>query len=73
MVGIKDLLEGWRSNNGGERVSFGFVLFRAECLSEEDDHCGPGLKDVNTSEPNGQLRAALSLLTGRHCRPSQNR
>ena len=48
MVGIKDLLEGWRSNNGGERVSFGFVLFRAECLSEEDDHCGLGLKGINT-------------------------
>ena len=48
MVGIKDLLEGWRSNNGGERVSFGFVLFRAECLSEEDDRCGLGLKGINT-------------------------
>jgi len=26
MVGIKDLLEGWRSNNGGERVSFGSIF-----------------------------------------------
>ena len=47
MVGIKDLLEGWRSNNGGEKVSFGSVLFRAECLSEVDDCCGLGLKDIN--------------------------
>ena len=26
MVRIKDLLEGWRSNNGGEKVSFGSVF-----------------------------------------------
>ena len=48
MVGIKDLLEGWRSNNGGERVSFGSVLFRAKWLNEVDDHCGLGLKGINT-------------------------
>jgi len=30
MVGIKDLLEGWKSNNGGEMVSFGSILFQAE-------------------------------------------
>ena len=48
MVGIKDLLEGWRSNNGGEKVSFGSVLFRVEWLSEVDDRCGLGLKGINT-------------------------
>ena len=48
MVGIKDLLEGWRSNNGEERVSFGSILFQAEWLSEVDDCCGLGLKGINT-------------------------
>ena len=48
MVGIKDLLEGWRSNNGGERVSFGSILFRAEWLSKVDDRCRLGLKGINT-------------------------
>jgi hypothetical protein len=26
MIGIKDLLEGWRSNNGGRRVSSGLSV-----------------------------------------------
>ena len=29
-------------------MSFGSVLFRAECLSEVDDRCGLGLKGINT-------------------------
>ena len=48
MVGINDLLEGWRSNNERERVSFGSVLFQVEWLSEVDDRCGLGLKGINT-------------------------
>ena len=62
MVGIMDLLEGWRSNNGGERVSFGSVMFRAECLSEEDDRCGLGLKGINTPWVQRSVKGGIAAL-----------
>jgi hypothetical protein len=43
MVGIKDLLEGWRSNNRGRESELWSVCSRNESIEEEDDRCGPGL------------------------------
>jgi hypothetical protein len=43
MVGIKDLLEGWMSNNGGRESELWSVCSRNELIEEEDDRCGPGL------------------------------
>jgi hypothetical protein len=43
MVEIKDLLEGWRSNNGGRESELWSVYSRNESIEEEDDHCGPSL------------------------------
>ena len=62
MVGIKDLLEGWRSNNGGERVSFGSVLFQAKWLSEVDDRCGLGLKGINTPWVQRSVKGGIAAL-----------
>ena len=41
MVGINDLLEGWRSNNGGERGKLWSVQFRTEPLEKKALCCGP--------------------------------
>ena len=35
MVGIKDLFEGWRSNNGEERVSFGSIFLEQNDLVQK--------------------------------------
>jgi hypothetical protein len=43
MVEIKDLLEGWRSNNGGRESELWSVCSRNESIEEEDDRCGPDL------------------------------
>jgi hypothetical protein len=43
MVEIKNLLEGWRSNNGVRESELWFVCSRNESIEEEDDRCGPGL------------------------------
>jgi hypothetical protein len=43
MVGIKDLLEEWRSNNGGRESELWSVCSQNESIGEEDDRCGPGL------------------------------
>jgi hypothetical protein len=44
MVEIKDLLEGWRSNNGGRESELWSVCSRNEPIEEEDNHCGLGLE-----------------------------
>ena len=61
------------SNNGGEKVSFGYVLFRAECLSEEDDRCGLGLKGINTPWVQRSVKGDTAALNRAALRPSQNR
>jgi hypothetical protein len=44
MVGIKDLLDGWRSNNGGRESELRSVCSQNEPREEEDNYCGPGLE-----------------------------
>ena len=41
MVGIKNLLERWRSNNGGERCDLWSVQFQTKPLEKKDVCCGP--------------------------------
>jgi hypothetical protein len=43
MVGIKYLLEGWRSNYGGRESELWSICSQNELREEEDDRCGPGL------------------------------
>jgi hypothetical protein len=44
MVGTKDLLEVWRSNNGGRESELWSICSRNELREEEDNRCGLGLE-----------------------------
>jgi hypothetical protein len=65
MVGIKDLLEGWKSNNGGsERVSSGMSVLEMNRERKKITVVGRAWRYKHPPEPNGRLWATLLPLQG---------